>query len=93
MLAVRIRAVGGPEVLEVCDLPEPEPVVRPGPSIRGSQPDHSGVWWEVYDAVRGTIFATIERHNFHSALLEKRRICAELGGRSGWCKLRQIQPD
>ena len=25
MKAIRVRAIGGPEVLELCDIPEPQP--------------------------------------------------------------------
>lgn len=67
----------------------PEIRARPGPVVLPVN-DGSGRWWLVRET-SGQPMWSFEAADFGAALVEKRRLCAMVGARSGWARLEIIQ--
>lgn len=76
-----------------CWVIEPEP--EPDPVLLGKTAtpvwDGSGVFWTVW--CDGRPMWVIEAYDFDRALVEKRRLCRLVGGRSGWARLSPGVPE
>jgi len=73
----------------VFDIPEFVPAMKTAAAVV-PEGDGSGKFWEVWDNSTGRVLWTIEALNFDRALIEKRRLCAGCGGRSGWAVLKEV---
>ncbi len=77
--------VAEPELNQVPDLTR-----IPGPAPKPVS-DGSGRFWDILDRATGARIWRIEAGSWGRALVEKRALCAQAGGKSGFAYLQEVQ--